>query len=599
MNGTDVSPGDDTRFLGTAIDKLKAEGGIQNQEEVCPYDAIILNAPDDALPKMRDSFCKRYRERWPGGDVASDIRAWLLQKSREQWRAEKLAESVDLSLPPDLGISTDIYLVREEDEVQRRAVLTTQHQNDHCTDYGNSDRFINRHGLNTKYCSAFDAWFIWTPKEGRWKRDTVSMIQELAKETVRGIFDEANRLPDGDKKQTDLIKWAFECETTSHTNAILKLSQSDPWVVATPEMFDVDPLKINMANCVYNLGTHQPEPHSKQQLITKTTGIQYDPAAKCPIWLKFLNRIFQGHPDKDEVIRFIQRGLGYSLTGKTNEQVLFLLYGQGQNGKSVLLGTFIALLGEYAHTADSSSFTTARSERVRDDLAGWVGKRLIKSSEVTKTAVLDEELIKKLTGEDAITARHLYEKEITYTPTYKLWLAFNHKPEIRDATFSMWRRVLLVPFTEIIPEKEQDKKLAENLIAHELPGIFNWAIEGLKEYQTLGGLCPPESVKVATQQYRQDSDVFYDFYNEICIIDNPNNKIRAGELYDAYRKWCSFNHELDKNVRSMQKFGRIVEERFKKVRDTKGVIYYGITINPEKMGAIRDKIDEPRYGPST
>lgn len=571
------------------------EGVITPKEPENPYITIIRNAPDSKLPDLLKSFCRRYDVKYTGGD----IREWLtyqvyetikLEKTTPDYVVEVNVSETPSPLPPDEEATALAEYERKHDEHQAFALA---HSNDNCTDYGNADRFLNLYGLDVKFCKPFNAWYIWNEKEGRWKRDGNGEPQELAKKTVRSIYREAERAGTEEHRKT-LARWAMACETTSHTNAILTLACSDPWVVTPPDSFDIEPSLINMTNGVYDLEHHKLIPHSKERLITKTTGIVFDPNATCPLWEGFMDRIFQSRKDKDEMISFLQRAIGYSLTGKVNEQVLMLLYGKGQNGKSVLLSTIDRMMGEYAYTADSSSFTTAKSDKVRNDIAAFSGKRFIQSSEITKTAVLDEALIKKLTGGENITARFLYQEDFTFTPTFKLWLAFNHRPDVRDRTYSIWRRILLIPFEETIPESEQDKQLVEKLIA-ELPGIFNWALHGLKEYQETG-LNPPESVKIATQEYRHDTDVLFDFFNEICIIDNPNNRESSSELYNAYRQWCAFQHELDKNVMSASKFGRELNERFRKERTTRGVFYWGIGLNQSMYQKVIQEGSGGKYG---
>ena len=592
-NGSDAAPtpGDDASdgTLNRMRDLEKRmidEGAITITPKVPenPYLTIVKNAPDNKLPGLLESFCRRYGMKYSGGD----IREWLLFQIDETIKIEKAnPEYYRVTVPEVPEVPPDMEaaaLEAYERKYNERQAFVAAHSNDNCTDYGNADRFLNLYGLDVKYCAAFDSWYIWNHPEGRWRRDGMGEIQELAKKTIMSIFKESERCGFGSDRGKILAKWAFECQTMSHTTAVLKLSCSDPWVAVPPETFDRDPYLLNMMNGVYDLLNHKLFPHSKERLISQSTGITYDATATCPLVEKFLDRIFLSNPNKDAIILFVQKAVGYSLTGLTHEQVLFLLYGKGQNGKSVLLSVIDKLLGDYAYTADSSSFTTAKTDKVRNDIAAFVGKRFIQSSEITKTAILDEALIKKLTGGENITARFLFKEDFTFTPIMKLWLAFNHRPDIRDRTYSIWRRILLIPFEETIPEEEQDRQLAGKLAA-ELPGIMNWAIEGLKRYQA-EGLNPPQCVKSATEEYRHDTDALYDFISVILEIGDPTHYEYSSELYSAYRQWCSFNHELDKNIMSSTKFGKELTERFRKDRDKRGVLYYGVRIKCEMIAKI-------------
>jgi len=448
----------------------------------------------------------------------------------------------------------------------------------HCTDYGNCERFINLHGADVKYCKVFDAWYLWTQEEGRWKKDLLGAIQECAKETVRSIYAEAGRSGSDDERRK-LAKWAMQCETTAHTNAIITLAKSDPFVVTEHDAFDQNLMVLNLANGTYNLSTHILEPHRKELLITKQAPIWYDPTADCPLFLAFLNRIFISHP---EIIPYLQRAIGYTLTGITQEDILFLLYGSGANGKSTLLNVLEALLGDYSVNTESSTFTTNRSDNVRNDLARLVGARLVTAAENSMDSNLDETLIKQLTGGDKIAARFLFQEYFEYRPTFKIWWCFNHMPRIRDTTNSTWRRIHLIPFKESIPESEQDKNMSEKLL-EELPGILNWAIDGLKEYQN-GGLNPPEIVVTTTTEYRNDQDQLFDFFADMIDVATGDEPIgivfeeKGSVVYSAYMQWTSFNNE---KPMSNTMFGNLLKERgIKKVRKNKGVYYVGIRIKP-------------------
>jgi putative DNA primase/helicase len=240
------------------------------------------------------------------------------------------------------------------------------------------------------------------------------------------------------------------------------------------------------------------------------------------------------------------------------------------------------LLGDYAANAAATTFTTVRSEAVRNDLARLDGVRVVTAIEANKNAVIDESLIKQITGGDIITARFLFKEEFEYRPQFKLLWAFNHKPHIRDATHSIWRRIILLPFEEKIEPSERILGLDDILVSEEGPGILVWMIQGLMHYQHQG-LQPPSSVMLATKEYRNESDVLFEFIQDVCTTQQNvevlggDCRVSAKELYLAYKEWCAHNNEL--KVMSTTKFGRELSDRgFRKVRISTGQWYVGIKI---------------------
>jgi putative DNA primase/helicase len=289
---------------------------------------------------------------------------------------------------------------------------------------------------------------------------------------------------------------------------------------------------LNLKSGTLDLKTLESREHRREDKLTKLAPVTLDPEAKCPLWLAFLDRVL----DKDvELISFVQRAIGYSLTGETSEHVLFLLHGTGANGKSTFIETILSLLGEYARPAEFRTFLTSESEKVRNDLAGLVGIRFVSAVEVGDGKQLDEAVIKQITGGDTITTRFLYEEFFDFRPRFKLWLAANSKPEIRGVDEAIWRRVLLIPFEITIPKEERDKELGAKLKA-ELPGILAWAIEGLRAWQK-DGLKPPEKVIAATNEYREEQDFLGPFLDE-KFERGEKLFVSNAELNSVYEVWA-------------------------------------------------------------
>jgi putative DNA primase/helicase len=403
-----------------------------------------------------------------------------------------------------------------------------------CTELGNAERLVRLFGDRIRFVPQW-GWLVWDGK--RWARDNGNQrITELAEETVRQIYREAAEANDPDER-AKLAKWAIASESRQRITALIDLAA--PMCLASPDEFDADDWLLNLENGVLNLRTLEFMPHDPNLKLTKLAPVTYDPDADCPKWKAFLQRIFNGN---ERLIRFVQRAVGYSLTGSTREQCLFFLYGTGANGKSTFLEVIRALLGDYAVTAEFSTFVADRKGSVRNDIARLHNARLVTAIEVGEGKRFAEELIKTLTGGDTVTARFLYREFFEFRPRFKVWLAANYKPEIRGSDYAIWRRLRLIPFTVTIPPEEQIPDLAEQLKG-ELSGILNWALEGLGDWLA-NGLQPPPEVTEATEAYRAEMDIVSLFVQDACVTD-PKAVTPSKTLYDAFRDWCAENgHEL-------------------------------------------------------
>jgi putative DNA primase/helicase len=335
-----------------------------------------------------------------------------------------------------------------------------------------------------------------------------------------------------DDKRRSFGQHITRSESHSRIMDMIGLAKSEPEIPVRPQQLDADPWVLNLANGTLDLRTGQLREHRREDLITKLAPVAYDPAAPCPRWEAFLSRIFAGDA---ELIRFVQKAVGYSLTGSTQEQCFFILYGAGANGKSTLIQTISALLKDYAKQTPTETLLVQRRDGVRNDLARLQGARFVYASEAEGGRKLAEALIKQLTGGDTITARYLYQEHFEFLPAFKIWLAVNHKPGVQGTDHAIWRRMRLLPFTITIPEAEQDKRLTEKLQA-ELPGILRWAVEGCLLWQQ-EGLEPPLAVKRATGDYRAEMDVIAAFLQDCCVV-GPERRVLAGDLYAEYTSWC-------------------------------------------------------------
>ena len=426
-----------------------------------------------------------------------------------------------------------------------------------CTDLGNAERLVAKHGDDLHYIHAWDQWAIFDGV--RWKHDDSGEIRRRCYDVARTVEDEKQWTQDSSARE-ELDDWAKDCESRGRLNAMYDLAGSLPGIPVRPDAFDRDPWLLNVQNGTIDLRTGKRRPHSREDLIAKLTPVTFDPAATCPRWNRFLDEIFEGKPNLPP---FIQRMAGYSLTGITSEHCLFILHGDGRNGKGTLRDIMRALLGEYAHEADFSTFEPTKADAAgapREDLVDLMGRRFVAASEQEKDKRVDEALIKRLTGEDPIRARRLHENGTTaFVPVAKYWLLVNDLPRIRGTDKGIWSRIRKIPFDVEFEESKQDKGLRADLLA-ELPGILNWAIEGCRQWIERKGLDAPSEVTEATEKYRVDQDLIGRFISDLESATNmrrqpawPGEWVRAlidgktsafvstAELYGKYEGWVQKN----------------------------------------------------------
>ncbi|MCL0058735.1 phage/plasmid primase, P4 family, partial [Dehalococcoidia bacterium] len=335
-----------------------------------------------------------------------------------------------------------------------------------------------------------------------------------------------------------------------------------------------------------DLRTGQLLPHSKDDLITIIVPVSYDPHAQYPRWLKFLDEITGGDT---ELQGYLQRAVGYSLTGETKSQVLFFLYGLGNNGKSTFTTTIRKLVGAYGERISTDLFMVKdkNASGPKESLANLQGKRFVIASELEDGKRLAVSLIKDMTGGETIKADRKYEHEVEYLPTHKIWLVGNHKPVITDTTLSIWRRMKLIPFTVTIPDNEIDPDLPSKLEA-ELSGILTWAVKGCLDWRHYG-LREPEIVARATANYRRDQDILGDFIEDCCTLERSASITKLA-LRTTYEKWCKDNNIDAVSQRTFR--ARLIEKGVIDSKSQNVRLWKGITLkNLESKGDKRDKTD--------
>jgi putative DNA primase/helicase len=416
------------------------------------------------------------------------------------------------------------------------------------SDLGNAERFAIANGSDVRHVQAIGRWLVWDGK--RFSPDTSGEIKRRAKTTMRGILFEAS-VQDNEQQRKQLIAHQIRSESNRAIRDALSLAESDERIAVRLEDFDCNPLLFNVLNGTIDLKASVLLAHSREDGLTKLAPVEFDPRARCPQWDRFLSEIM---PDP-ELVRFVQRAVGYSLTGDASEQCVFLLYGTGANGKSKFLEVIRHIFGDYGSATHAGTFLVAKGAAIRNDLARLRGARFVTTVEPEADRWLDESLIKVCSGEDTISVRFLYGEYFEFEPVFKLWLATNDKPRIVGRSEAIWRRIRLIPFSVTVPVERRDRKLAEKLKS-EASGILNWALAGLRDWQ-VHGLGDAAAVRNATGEYRSDSDVVGRFLDAGVSLD-PRAEARASEIYASYRAWAA---DLGEHVINERDFSSALADR--------------------------------------
>lgn len=453
-----------------------------------------------------------------------------------------------------------------------------------CSDLGNSERFVADHGEDVRYCYRWSSWLVWSGS--RWETDDSGMVQRLAKETVRKIYREASEAEDEDRRKV-LAKHAARSESADKIRAMLELAKSE--VPVSPDELDTAAWLLNVENGTVDLRTGGLREHRREDLITKLAPVEYDPAAAAPTWAATLERSLPS-----EALRaFFKKLCGYAISGDVSEHILAVLYGTGANGKSTILNALLSAAGDYGMQA-APDLLVAKKGSHPTEVADLFGMRLVASIEVEDGRRLAESLVKQLTGGDRVRARRMRQDFWQFDPTHKVFMAVNHKPEVRGTDNAIWRRLRLIPFTETIPPAEQDKKLPQKLEA-ELPGILAWAVEGCLEWQREGLQAPPE-VRKATGAYRSEMDVIGAFLRDECEIGR-DYRAPFKAVYDRYEEWCLEGGEKPDTRR---KFNARLKERgqFEDRRSGPGGAneWHGLRLlkkqNPDFAGKLKQRSEK-------
>jgi putative DNA primase/helicase len=402
------------------------------------------------------------------------------------------------------------------------------------TDATNAQRLFREHGKDIRYNAAWKKWVVWNGKH--WETDEGALIHERGLETVRNIYDEV-LLTDDWRERIEIENYAKLSESMRRRKAFVEAASVIKALNITSDDLDPSLWLLTVKNGTIDVTTGEFREHRQEDMITKIAHVEYKPEADCPLWKQFVREIMDY---KAEVITFVQTVAGWAWTGDISEQTMFILFGSGANGKSTFLNTIMYLLGDYAIATPTETFMRKNGDQNTNDIARLRGTRFVTTTEAEQGRRLSEPLIKKITGNDQMTARFLYGEFFNFTPTFKIFMATNHKPVIKGTDHGIWRRIKLIPFTTRIPEDKQDKHL-ELKLREEGPGILNWLLEGTARWKR-EQLKAPAAILNATDEYRGEMDVIGNFLKE-CCIQKPEVSIRIRELFKAYQDWCGENNE--------------------------------------------------------
>lgn len=437
-------------------------------------------------------------------------------------------------------------------------------------DMGNAQRLVDLFGDQLRYCYTEKKWYYYDSR--KWCIDNVGIVEKIADKSILAMKAEAKIYLQADEQSGGDMAKAFEKHMkASRSNKAKKsmISETMHHLPILPSQFDRYKMALNTPGGVINLKDGSVHTHDSTHYFTKITAVDYSNNADCPRWKQFLNEIFSG--DKD-LIRYIQKAVGYTLTGSTAEQCAFFLYGTGRNGKSTFIDTIRDVFGDYAANIQPETIMVrnSQSSAINSDIARLKGARLVTSVEPNEGVRINEGLLKQLTGDDVVTARKLYAEEFEFKPEFKLWMATNHKPIIRGTDTGIWRRIHMIPFNVQIPEDKVDKNLTHKLKA-EMTAIFKWCIDGCLLYQA-EGLKMPAAICQSVREYRREMDVVSAFIEDRCQCEGC---VQSSALYAAYAKWAENNNEYKM---SHTKFSAEVSKKFEKISTRQGKFFNGLSL---------------------
>ena len=470
--------------------------------------------------------------------------------------ADALAEGLDVH---DIVANSPYMTIHLPDIGTAKAAQTAPYPNsdEEHTVWGTEDAlavsFTSRYKNDWRYVAAWGKWLMWDGQ--RWRSEDTLAASDLVRHVCRFA-----------SLKSDNPKLAAKLAASGTISGVERLARADRRHAGTTDEWDADEWSINTPGGVVDLRTGRMRAHDRGDRMTKICTATIQPGSTCPNWMAFLADVTGGDAAQ---IHYLQKVFGYCMTGSTQEHALFFLYGTGANGKSVFVNTIFTLMGDYAANAPMDTFMESRGDRHPTDLAGLRGARFVGATETEQGRRWNESKIKEITGGDRVSARFMRQDFFTYLPQFKLVIAGNHKPAIRNIDEAMRRRLHLIPFTITVPPEKRDKQLQAKLLV-ERNAIFEWGVQGCLAWQR-EGLIAPESVVSATKEYFESEDALGRWLEERCVRVNSARSLTT-ELFADWKQWAEAAGEF---VGSQRRFSDLLLTRgLEKWRNSAGVRGY-------------------------
>lgn len=459
------------------------------------------------------------------------------------------------------------------------------------TDVGNAEVFASLYGPQFRFDHTRKRWMVWFEGSGVWREDFTNAAHRAMIASVRIRKAVADTITD-DAERESLRKCVAGAERNKGIAFALEHAKTFTGLATKSNDFDIRPELLNFLNGTLNLDTDEFTEANRNHMISRQMATRYDATARAPRWEEAVRQIFNGDAN---LIAYVQRALGYSLSGQINEQAFFIGHGNGANGKSTLLNTVRSLMGDYASTTAFATFDSDNKNQYGNDLAALKGRRFVIAIEAEQSKRLAEARVKTVTGGEPVSCRFLYGEFFEMVPEFKVWLAVNHKPIIRGTDHGIWRRIHLIPF-EVTFGSEEDvatgraqyimDRTLDGALQAEWPGIANWLIQGYKEWRRIG-LRTPASIIAATKEYKKENDNVALWIDERCMAEK-DAVMPAAEGYEDFRDYLTRTGEIERAIPSMRVWGTMMAEKgFQKKRTERGYVYKDVKIQPVKLNENR------------
>ncbi|MDR1464345.1 MAG: nucleoside triphosphatase [Oscillospiraceae bacterium] len=435
-------------------------------------------------------------------------------------------------------------------EVDQLAKMRPENNPRYCwTDIGAGRLFADYFKAVARFAPERKQWFVYDGT--RWEYDMRGRVCEFAKHLADALLSYAARLED-ERQREAFLKYCVKWQKHNFRDVVLSEAESVYPVVM--EEFDADLYAFNCANGTLHLDSGKFTAHDSADLLTKKSPVKYDPAVRCPRWEQFISEIMRGD---EATAQFMQRAFGYALTGDTQYECMFILYGvTTRNGKGTLCESVLQVMGDYGKAVKAETIAQKRHTQsgsvANEDVARLSGVRFANISEPSRGLVLNVAQVKEMTGNDTINARFLYENSFDFRPTFKLYINTNYRPNIQDMTIFTSNRVFIIPFERHFEPSEQDTTLKRAFAKPvNQSAILNWLVAGCRQVRALDGLQPSDAVTNATQDYEHDSDRIAQFVEDV-LVPEPGAEARSSDVYEHYKRWCSQNGLFHENARNFK-----------------------------------------------